>query len=152
MRRLKNVKDAKKFREELLLQQNNIDPILNILITRPVLDHQHFPSYNCRGVLQNEVNAFEGKVFNAYRRYLKHLTNTPLVDILKSLILYLEKDNTTMPVHYTAIKDELKPFKKLNAQKQINTLKGLNIAPAGSAKKRLKQMRKVILEGKQTQG
>lgn len=152
MQRLKDVKEAKKFREELLTQQKNIDPILNIPITRPVLDHQHFPNYNCRGVLQNEVNAFEGKVFNAYRRYLKHLTKAPLVDILKSLILYLEKDNTKMPIHYTAIKDELRPFKRLSAKEQINTLKGLNIAPACTAKKRLKQMQKVILEGKQKQG
>ena len=143
--RLKNAEDIKEYRNELLKEQMNTDPILEIQITDPVLDHQHFPPYKCRRVLQREVNAFEGKVYNAYRRYIKHLSNHSLPDVLRMLALYLEGAGLG-PKHSTAINAELRVFKRVPSDKQIKILKSLKIQPEPNAKKRIKQMRKLLLE------
>ena len=64
--------DIKKLREELLEQQGEQDPITGLPITDPVLDHDH-DSGAVRCVLQREVNSFEGKVWNAYKRFIRPL-------------------------------------------------------------------------------
>lgn len=143
--RLKNSKEAKKHREATLESQGGLDPILRIQITRAVLDHMHFYPYKCRAALQSEVNAFEGKVYNAYKRYLTHLTNKPLPEILRALAEYLEKDFGASPIHHTAIRDEIRPFKRLSIEEQIKTLRELNIVPADTRAKRVKQYRAYIL-------
>lgn len=148
--RLKNAEKAAEFREKLLADQGGKDPILGIDITNPVLDHQHFPPYNCRQVLQSEVNAFEGKIYNAYRRYLKHLSNQPLPEVLRALATYLEGDYSEKPKHHTAIQDELRPFKRANAETQIRILNELSIEPAKNTSKRVRQMRAAILAGQIT--
>ncbi len=151
MPRLKNSKEAQKLRNELLKKQDNIDPIAFINVTDAVLDHQHYGPFKCRAVLQREVNSFEGKVYNAYRRYIKHLkSNLDLPGLLRSLASYLEQDYSNMPVHYTGIIDEVRVFKRINSEKQIKVLKELGIEPAQNAKKRIKQIRKALLENKIT--
>lgn len=145
--RLKDAKQAKEYREYLLEQQGNCDQIIVKPITNAVLDHQHFAPYRCRAVLQNECNAFEGKVYNAYRRYLKHLTKDSLSNILRNLAWYLEQDYSNSPKHHTAIKSELRGFKKASAGKQKEVLTKLNIEPKETAAKRFRQMRTAVLGG-----
>jgi hypothetical protein len=72
--RMKKLKHSEipEVRNLLLEYQDGIDPITKLKITDPVLDHQHDGGF-VRATLQREVNAFEGKVFNAYKRYIKHL-------------------------------------------------------------------------------
>lgn len=142
--RLKNAEDIKEYRNELLKEQS-IDPVLGIEITDPVLDHQHFPPFRCRGVLQREVNSFEGKVFNAYRRYIKHLSSTSLPDILRALAFYLDAHKLG-PKHSTAINAELRVFKRAPSEIQIKILKSLKVQPEPNARKRIKQMRKLLLQ------
>lgn len=147
VQRLRNTDEAAKFRAHLLKQQNNIDPITGEIIKDPVLDHAHFGQQRCRAVLQRECNSFEGKVQNAFNRYMKHLTDVPLSEVLRNLADYLERDNSKLPIHHTAITVDTGKFKRLSAEKQRELLERFNIVPESNAAKRTKQARKLILDG-----
>lgn len=146
--RLRNTDEAAQFRNHLLSKQNNIDPITGEEITDPVLDHAHFGEQRCRAVLQRECNSFEGKVQNAFNRYMKHLTDVPISEVLRNLADYLERDNSLMPIHHTAITVDTGKFTRLPAEKQRELLESFGIVPESNKVKRAKQARKLILEGK----
>lgn len=147
MERLKDPKDAAKYRDLLLTSQQGIDPIIEKKIVDPCLDHQHFGTQQCRGVLQREVNSFEGKVQNAANRYLRHLTDEPLPVILRRLADYLERDYTNAPIHHTALTVDVGKFKRLSAQAQKDLLIAHGVSPDTNALLRAKQARKLIKSG-----
>lgn len=145
--RLRNSNEAATYRNHLLHKQNNIDPITHEHINDPVLDHAHFGEQRCRAVLQRECNSFEGKVQNAFNRYMKHLTDKPLSEVLRNLADYLERDNSTLPIHHTAITVDTGKFKRLPAEKQREILESFDIVPESNNIKRTKQARKLIIDG-----
>ncbi len=105
-------KDAIKIeRERLLKLQKGIDPITGLKITDPVLDHNHLEGF-VRSVLQREVNAFEGKVLNAYNRYIKHL-GISIEDVLINLQGYWQQDYSGNAVHPKYFTPEEKERKRL---------------------------------------
>lgn len=151
-RRLKNSDDASKYRKILLEKQNGLDPIIGIKITRPVLDHYHDGNQHCRQVLQNEVNGWEGRVANSFKRCLGHLTDMPLHEVLRNLADYLEKNNNIpeeeQVIHHTAITVDVGRFKRLPANQQSEILSDLGLVPGSNIKERSKQARKLIQSGK----
>ena len=96
MNRLKP-KDLPAYREAKLKEQNGIDPITGLQIENPCLDHDHV-SGRCRMVLERETNAWEGKVFNAWRRYLRH-KGVPLIYALVKLAQYHTQDFSQNAIH-----------------------------------------------------
>lgn len=148
MKRLKNPKEAAAFRDKLLIEQGGMDPIINKTITDPCLDHQHFGDQQCRKVLQREINSFEGKVANAFSRYVKHLTDDPLPVVLRRLADYLEQDFNQNPIHHTALTIDTAKFKRLPANKQKEILLELGVEPLSNAAQRAAQARKLIKAGK----
>ncbi|AXC36779.1 DNA endonuclease VII [Escherichia phage UB] len=151
-KRLKDSKDAANYRNELLKKQNGIDPIIKEPITKPVLDHYHYGNQHCRQVLQNEVNAWEGKVQNSFNRYMKHLTDKPLYEVLRNLADYLERNNSIpddeQVIHHTALTVDVNKFKRLPATQQTAILEGLGVVPGSNTTARVKQARKLIKDGK----
>ncbi|EMR6007004.1 hypothetical protein WJW27_003754 [Escherichia coli] len=151
-KRLKDSKEAANYRNELLKKQKGIDPIIKEPITKPVLDHYHYGNQHCREVLQNEINAFEGKVSNAWNRYGKHLTDMPLHEVLRNLADYLEKNNNIpleeQVIHHTALTVDVNKFKRLPATQQNAILEGLGVVPGSNTTARVKQARKLIKDGK----
>lgn len=89
--------EIKFLREELLDYQGGQDPITGLQITDPVLDHDH-DSGVIRCVLQREVNSFEGKVWNAYKRFIQPL-GASYEDVLVNLAGYRNKDYSNNPIH-----------------------------------------------------
>lgn len=87
------------YRQAQLEKQNFTDPITGLRIVNPCLDHSHDTGV-CRMVLEREVNAFEGKVFNAWRRYLRHL-GVPIETALSGLLRYYATDFSCNPTHST---------------------------------------------------
>lgn len=87
------------YRAEQLAKQQGLDPITGLKIVNPCLDHDHVTG-KCRMVLEREVNAFEGKVFNAWRRYLRHL-GVPIETALSGIIRYYASDFSCNPTHST---------------------------------------------------
>ncbi|EKR8628656.1 hypothetical protein P9J96_000499 [Escherichia coli] len=151
-KRLKDSKDAANYRNKLLKKQNGIDPIIKEPITKPVLDHYHYGNQHCRQVLQNEVNAWEGKVQNSFNRYMKHLTDKPLYEVLRNLADYLERNNSIpddeQVIHHTALTVDVNKFKRLPATQQNAILEGLGVVPGSNTTARVKQARKLIKDGK----
>lgn len=151
-KRLKDSKEAAQYRNELLKKQKYIDPIIKEPIKKPVLDHYHFDNQHCREVLQNEVNAWEGKVQNSFKRYLGHLTDKPLHEVLRNLADYLERNNnipeSEQVIHHTALSIDVKKFKALPAKQQCDILESNGLVAGGNVKLRSNQARKLIKDGK----
>lgn len=150
-KRLKDPKDAAVYRNELLKKQNGIDPIIGIKITKPVLDHLHSGNQHCREVLQNEVNGWEGRVVNSFKRCLGHLTDKPVYEVLRNLADYLEKNNNlpedAQVIHHTALSVDVKKFKSLPAKQQCTILESFGVEPGVNVKIRSNQARKLIKSG-----
>lgn len=148
--RLKNSKDAADYRNKLLKEQDYIDPITKEKIQKgsEVLDHAHYGEQRCRGVLARECNSWEGKVTNAFNRYMKHLTNKPLPEILRNLADYLEQENDSKPIHHTALGLDVKKFSRKPADEQKQILQSFDVEPESNQKKRANQARKLIKTGK----
>ena len=147
-KRLKNPKDAATYRSKLLKDQNGIDPITKEVITDPVLDHQHFSEQRCRAVLDRTCNSFEGRVQNSFNRYMKHLTDRPISEVLRNLADYLEADVSNNAIHHTALSVDIRKFKNLKAKEQKRLLVEGGIDPQENIKKRALQARKLIKENK----
>lgn len=150
-KRLKNSAEASTYRRTLLTEQNGIDPITGEKITDPVLDHYHEGNQHCRAVLQRECNSFEGKVVNSYNRFLSHITDKELPEILRNLATYLEEYNNIpeeeQVIHHTALTIDVNRFKRMPADRQKAILSNLKVEPESNSAKRAKQARKLIKSG-----
>lgn len=116
MNRLKN-SEIPAYRENQLQKQSGLDPITMQKITVPCLDHDHVSGV-CRQVLDRETNAFEGKVFNAWRRYLRYKGVT-LTEAVNGLTRYYLQDYSCNPLHPTfRTKDEKRELRNLRARRR----------------------------------
>lgn len=95
-------KELKPLREQWHKDQNNICPILKqeFDISEMVIDHIHMTKKEtigvnsaglCRKCIHRQINSFEGKVTNAYKRYGLDKFDMSLPDMLRSLADYLEQ-------------------------------------------------------------
>ena len=110
MARKLKYKEIKPYRETALKKQKGIDPISGLLITDPVLDHDHKTGH-VRQVLQREINAFEGKVINAFNRYFKHL-GVHREEAVIRLVEYWSLDFSKNPIHPKHLTDKDKLLRK----------------------------------------
>ena len=144
--------DIKSFRENLIKKQKGIDPILKEPFKETiVLDHSHITQH-CRGALNRNSNAFEGLVFNAYKRCLAWLTDVPLSNILRSLADYLEQDYSGNPYHNAWLKRVKIDFKKLPAKHQdsvtidLQGILGKEAKVGKNSKSRLELFNSLVLD------
>jgi len=140
--------DVKKVRESLSVKQNGVDPILNETFSEvQVLDHDH-TTQHVRAVLNRNTNAFEGLVFNAYKRCLKWMTDKPLPEILRGLAVYLEQDYSQNPYHPDWIKRVTIDFNKLKESSKDFVLIELGSACGKNALERKKNFSKALMTRK----
>ena len=92
MRQLKN-SEVKIFREELLLEQDNICPLCEQFISKDAaaLDHDHSTG-EIRGVIHGTCNSLEGVIKSRFVRSGVHKL-TDIITYLKNLIVYLQKEH-----------------------------------------------------------
>ena len=117
-------KELKAYRDNVLNKQKGIDPISLLPITDPVLDHDHRTGH-VRQVLQREINAFEGKVINAFNRYCRHLGISKGKTLIR-LVEYWVQDYSENPIHprHMTDKDKLiKKYKRLMKQSKRESTK-----------------------------
>lgn len=125
-RRLKS-SEIKEFKLDLLEKQGNVDAITGkpLKPENSVLDHQHRLNKSqpigedgaglIRGVLENNVNMCEGKIFNALRRYCGIKTTEERIEFLEKLIQYYK--NSTLDVVHPSEKLPQKKVSKFNYNK-----------------------------------
>lgn len=117
-------KELKAYRDIVLNKQKGIDPISLLPITDPVLDHDHKTGH-VRQVLQREINAFEGKVINAFNRYCRHL-GASIEDVLIGLIEYWSLDYSDNPIHPRHVTEKgrlIRKYKRLMIQSKRESTK-----------------------------
>ena len=138
--------EIKRQRDLMVKQQGGIDPILNEPFKEvAVLDHDH-TTQHCRAALNRNTNAFEGLVFNAYKRCLQWLTDVPLPEVLRNLAIYLENDYTDNPYHVGWLKRAKTDFNKLKSAQQDAVLIALGTTAGTNLASRKALFAKVILD------
>lgn len=142
---LRSPKDVQQVREQLLKEQGGIDAITGLEIPpkQAVLDHCH-ETQHCRSALSLNSNAFEGLVFNAYKRCLSWYVDKPLPEILRRLALYLEKDYTANPYHPGWMKRVKTDFNKLSATQQDKVLVALGGQAKNNQANRKKEFQRLL--------
>lgn len=133
-------------KQRLLKEQRGVDPILKEEIQEKdaVCDHCHV-THHTRAALHRQTNAFEGLVFNAYKRCLEWLTDKPLSDILRNLAEYVEKDYSNNPYHNGWVKRVSIDFNKLKEPSKDAVLQSLGQPKGSNAKQRKELFRKSVL-------
>lgn len=132
-------KELKTLRKKIHTDQNSICPILKLefSIDEMVIDHKHKKASEeigengaglIRGCIHRQVNSFEGKVTNAYKRYGLDKFGVSLPDLLRNLADYLEQYQTNY-IHPTEIKKEPKLKKS-----SYNKLKKIHLASSSKRK------------------
>ena len=114
-------KHLAEYRERQLEKQMGFDPITGTKITAPTLDHDH-ESGHCRKVLQREVNSAEGKMYNAWKRYIRHL-GIPFTAFLMGLVRYHQTDFTANPIHPEHKTSEEKRIRRNKKARALRALK-----------------------------
>lgn len=148
---LYTTKDITRVREQLYNAQEGIDPILKekIELSGSVLDHSHV-TQNCRATLHRQSNAFEGLVFNAYRRCLQWVTDKPLPEILRNLAEYLEGDYSNNPIHTGHLKRLQTDFNSLPEGGKKVILETLGSSQGGNSSERKTLFKSLLMKRKLT--
>lgn len=145
---LYTTKDVKDVRDKLANLQNGIDPILGEPFKEVIVcDHDHVTQH-VRAALNRNSNAFEGLVFNAYKRCLSWLTDKPLPDILEGLAHYLRQDYNENPYHNGWIKKAKTKFNALSERQKDKVLVDLGYEKGANSKQRKDIFAKVVLDRK----
>lgn len=112
---VKTAKQIADHRNELIAEQDGLDPILKEPLKKPCLDHDHFDG-RCRGVLSQCTNTFEGFVLKAWMKYVSEYTQTSLSDALRNLADYLESDGSRSKIHGSYLADMTKFLKRVSKE------------------------------------
>jgi len=117
-------KDIKLYRELQWEKQDGVCPICNLEIPldEAVLDHSH-DSGHCRRVLHKGCNSYEGKIKNAFSRYIGFKNCVTIETVLQNLINYLKNDYSENPIHPTELTKSEKELKRVNKKRKTLTRK-----------------------------
>ena len=100
-------------------------PIFKIKLKDAVVDHCHDTGI-VRGVIHRQANAWEGKVYNSWRRYAKNNCNLTFVETLENLIKYLKGPGTDI-FHPSGVVQLGKRFARLRKEEQVFALKNFGV-------------------------
>lgn len=130
---LYSASDIQQVRQLLAKEQGNRDMLTGTSLEgrRAVLDHNHDDEQLVRGVLSHEVNAFIGKVENAYKRHIKYWLDMPLEELLDLSSKFIHKTKHYPDYrfrHNGWIKKIKTKFNNLNAKQKQEVLAKLGLS------------------------
>ena len=126
---------------------SNYFHVLGMDMDDVVVDHDHTTGM-IRGVIHRQTNSFEGKVFNAWKRYAMNNARVSYVQALRNLADYIETSKS-LYLHPVGLNQLSKRFSRLSKESQIFALKNLKgkiseIKSCQNGKDRCKLYRKLI--------
>lgn len=138
--------DVKAVREQLLVEQENLDAVTGLEIPpkQAVLDHCH-NTQHVRAVLHRQVNAGLGKIENLWIRYLKHWYPYDLPTFLRQCADYIEKEPDKRYYHPGWLKKVNTAFNKLPAKEQDRVLTALGSAKGTNSIQRKELFKRKLL-------
>lgn len=139
-------KHIKEVRDRFHAGQKGVDPITGEPIpkTAVVLDHDH-ETQIARAALHRQSNAFEGKVLNAFKRYIAPYFDVSIDTALQNLISYWKTAPTIEAYHPGWIKKTLTEFRKLNEKQKNKVLAEFRVATkAKNSKARVEAFNKFL--------
>lgn len=142
-------KNIKNLRDRWLQQDGNLDPLTNLKIKNPTLDHNHVNGY-CRGVLDNNSNQFLGKVEGAFKRYIRHqgFLDSDIIAILDRTKHYILTNHENLKIlHPESLSTKVKRFSRMKTEEQVKILMSLGVSFDNilkSKKERTIQYRRVL--------
>jgi hypothetical protein len=145
-------KEVQVVRELLLKEQDGKCKITGqeIPTKQAVLDHTHDKSQVVRAVLHRQVNAFVGKVENAYIRLIAWWYPGTLSQLLRQVADYLELPTDSRYIHPGWIKKVQTEFNKLSESAKDDVLTNLELSKGKNSKERKEIFRKAVLSRKFT--
>ena len=109
-------------------------------MTNPALDHDHDTGM-VRGVIDAEVNAFLGRIENAYKRLSVPVRGKTLPDMLRAIADFLEQPKADV-LHPQGAVDLRKRFERMSKAEQMlmleNILQSVDIQACKNSKDRTK--------------
>ena len=134
-------------------QENRPDycPISGVTMTNPALDHDHETGM-VRGVIDGEVNAFLGRIENAFMRLSHPVRQKALPEMLRGIASFLEQEQTNV-LHPKGAVDLAKRFERKTKAEQDAILAQLNaevldIQACKNSKERTKLYSKMVKSNK----
>jgi hypothetical protein len=103
----------KEFRDE---NKGQKCPIFDISLKDAVVDHDHSTGV-VRGCIHRQSNAWEGKVYNAWKRYGGNNANVTYIEALRNLADYIEGSNYDL-LHPVGVTQLCKRFSRLTKKEQ----------------------------------
>ena len=146
---LYNVKDKKRVRQLLTLEQSNLCAITGLPIEEKqhILEHAHDDEMFIRGVTSRQANSALGVIEKMWTRYMKWWYNDTLSNFLRQCADYLEKEHDSRWRHDMWIRKINTEFNKLKEAQKDSVLVALGKTAGKNAteRKKLFQLQDLII-------
>lgn len=142
---LYTAKDVKEVREVLIHEQEGLDALTGLPLTRACLDHAHDETQFVRGVLSNACNVALGKIENLDARYIRYWYPNGLPEFLRHCADYLEQEHDTRWRHPMWTKKVQTKFNGLSEPQKAKALMSLGQPPGTNGKERKALFRSTLL-------
>jgi hypothetical protein len=131
--------------------KETVCPVFNIALDDAVVDHDHHTGV-VRGCLHRQANAWEGKVWNAWKRYGGNNAGVSYTEALRNLADYIDRPPTNF-YHPVGVTQLCKRFGRFSKNEQVFALKLFKykkseIEACSNSKERIKLYRKFLTTNK----
>jgi len=114
--------DTKKVRELLIKEQQGLDLVTQLPLTKPCLDHAHNDEQFVRGVIDSSINSYIGHVENNFKRHIAWWSDLTVSELLRMIATYLERPVDTRYRHPKWLAKAQTEFNKLKESQKDKVL------------------------------
>lgn len=140
--------DTKKVRELLIKEQQGLDLVTGLPLTKPCLDHAHDSEQLVRGVIDLSVNAYLGHCENNFKRHISWWSDLTISELLRMIATYLERPVDKRYRHPKWLAKAQTEFNKLKESEKDKVLLVLTTDVCNNSSKRKATFKKLLASRK----